>query len=176
MQHTHDHCGHQHNGHQGCGHGASCHCGGGNQEISINERELELLLSLGQTPYLPLTRFIMESGSETGFVAIAPVYLENPADSLETVRASGELLTGLANKGLISLDYGQPLGQGDYSDYEGSNLFSYFSAAVELGIKMNALSSYKAAIEKGSLALTPLGQTLLEHIGTEPFDTIEFSM
>ncbi len=102
-------------------------CGncGGCGELILSEGECRLLETLSQIPFLPVAR---SAGSDT------PVYLENPQWTQEEASL---ILQCLQKRGLISLDYDQPLKNWDYTAY----------------------STYPI---HGSLALTARGQTVLE--------------
>lgn len=102
----------------GCGGCGSC---GGT--LMMTAGELEMLEQLAQTPFLPVTE---QKG--------VPIYLEQTARSREEYSA---ILSALALKGLISLDYDQPLLNFDYRNYG-------------------------AAAAHGSAALTLLGQQTID--------------
>ncbi len=84
-----------------------------------------MLQTLGQIPFLPIAR---RADSEI------PVYLEDAQASREETSAA---LQCLEKKGLISLDYDQPLKSFDFSRYAGFPV-------------------------RGSMALTLRGQQVLE--------------
>ena len=93
-----------------CGDGCcgSCgSCGGsGGRELWVTPGEIELLERFAQYAFLPVAR---KWDSET------PVYLE---DGPEKAVLWGDLLTAMQFKGLISIDYDQPLSGFDYAGYE----------------------------------------------------------
>lgn len=72
-------------------------CGGCARELSLTEGELEMLQKLSQIPFLPIVRKIDDD---------APIYLEDSERSLEEYSL---ILQLLEKKGLISLDFDQPL-------------------------------------------------------------------
>lgn len=103
--------------------GGCASCGGCARQLLLSEGEIQTLQTLGQIPYLPIAR----RGDD-----MTPVCLEEGGqDSL--------VLQSLAQKGLISLDYDQPLGNFD-------------------------MSAYAAYPIHGSMALTAGGQQVLELI------------
>ena len=108
----------------GCG-GCCGNCGGCGSTLVLTTEEITMLRLLGQIPFLPVAR----SAS-----SMEPVYLEEGELSLEE---SSQALQRLEKRGLISIDYDQPL-KGGYS------------------------SAYDAYPIKGSIALTILGQQALE--------------
>lgn len=108
----------------GCG-GCCGNCGGCGSTLVLSSEEIVMLRLLGQIPFLPVAR----SAS-----SMEPVYLEEGELSPEE---SSQALQRLEKRGLISIDYDQPL-KGGYS------------------------SAYDAYPIKGSIALTILGQQALE--------------
>ena len=116
----------------GCG-GCCGNCGGCGSTLVLTPEEITILRLLGQIPFLPVAR----SGS-----SMEPVYLEEGELSPEE---SSQALQRLEKRGLISIDFDQPL-KGGYSP------------------------AYDAYPIKGSIALTILGQQavdLLEIQGVE---------
>ena len=100
-------------------------CGGCARELTLSRQELDFLMKFAQIPFLPVARKMGD---------LEPVYLE--ADAPEDV---GLILQCLEKKGLISLDYDQPLKGFDDS-------------------------AYGAYPIRGSMALTGRGHTVLELI------------
>lgn len=94
---------------KGCG--GSCGscggCSGCGGSLSLTRPELDMLLTLGQIPFLPVAR---KADSMT------PCYLE---DSRYSVEDYSIILQNLENKGLIDLDYSRPLKFFDHSAYAG---------------------------------------------------------
>ena len=96
-------------GESSCGNGCcgSCgSCGGGGRELWVTPGEIELLERFAQFAFLPVAR---KWDSEV------PMYLE---DGPEKAVRWGDLLTAMQFKGLISIDYDQPLSGFDYAGYE----------------------------------------------------------
>ena len=106
-----------------CGGCSGCTGCGGAMELSRGE--IDMLLTLGQIPFLPVARKMGED---------VPVYLE---DDRYTPEAYSLILQCLEKRGLISIDYAQPLKGFDDSAY----------AAYPI---------------RGSFALTLRGQRVLE--------------
>ena len=105
-------------------------CGGSNgcaASLYLTEEELSLLNRLAQIPFLPVARAV------DGEI---PVYLEEDTYSPETYSA---ILRHLEAKGLIDLDYCQPLKGFSYADYRDYPVH-------------------------GSFALTARGQSVLESL------------
>ena len=108
----------------GCG-GCCGNCGGCGSTLVLTSEEITMLRLLGQIPFLPVAR----SAS-----SMEPVYLEEGELPPEK---SSLALQSLAKRGLISIDFDQPL-KGGYSP------------------------AYDAYPIKGSVALTILGQQALD--------------
>lgn len=100
-------------------------CSGCDQSLTLTEGELEMLQKLGQIPFLPIAR----RGD-----SLEPVYLEDTGYPPEETSL---ILQCLEKKGLISLDYDQPL----------------------LGFSDPRYSAYPI---QGSMALTARGQQVLD--------------
>lgn len=108
----------------GCG-GCCGNCGNCGSTLVLNAEEIVMLRLLGQIPFLPVAR----SAS-----SMEPVYLEEGELSPEK---SSLALRCLEKRGLISIDFDQPL-KGGYSE------------------------AYDAYPIKGSMALTILGQQAID--------------
>ena len=106
-----------------CGNCGGCGSGGGCMELTGGE--LEMLQTLAQIPFLPVARKLGED---------VPVYLE---DTQKTQEEYSLILQCLEKRGLISIDYDQPL-----KNFDGA--------------------AYKDYPVRGSFALTLRGQQVLE--------------
>ena len=99
-------------GHSCTGSCGSCHsencgcstCGHAN-ELVITKPELDFILELAQTPFLPVARTMGD---------LTPVYLEKGRENAEEMSL---VLQCMEKKGLISLDYSVPLKGFDDSAY-----------------------------------------------------------
>ena len=100
-------------------------CGGCARELTLSQPELDFLMKFAQIPFLPVARKMGD---------LEPVYLEPDAPE-----DAGLILQCLEKKGLISLDYDQPLKGFDDS-------------------------AYGAYPIRGSMALTGRGHAVLELI------------
>jgi hypothetical protein len=123
------------------------------------------LLRFAESPYLPLCRFLMGSSQEEELesVGLSPVFLEGNED-LPAVRETGAVLEALANRGLITLDYDLALSNYDYAQYRSSPPFRLFRETVAQGAQQPGFLFDTAILEKGSMALTDLGQAVLEQV------------
>lgn len=106
-----------------CGSCGSCGNAGGCMELTVGE--IEMLQTLAQIPFLPVAR---KMGDDV------PVYLEDAEKSAEEYSL---ILQCLEKRGLISIDYDQPL-------------------------KSFEDSAYAAYPVRGSFALTARGQQVVE--------------
>ena len=93
-----------------CGHcsgncGGCSGCSGCGGAMELTQGEIDMLLKLGQIPFLPVAR---KMGDEN------PVYLEETERSVEEY---GLILLCLEKRGLISLDYDKPLRSFDDAAY-----------------------------------------------------------
>ena len=80
-------------------------CSGCAKELVLSQKEIDLILTLGQIPFLPVARKMGD---------LEPVYLED--DSISVTEYS-LILQCLEKKGRISLDYHKPLKGFDDSAY-----------------------------------------------------------
>lgn len=100
-------------------------CGSCGSTLVLTEQEISMLKLLGQIPFLPVARRAD---------SMQPVYLEEGELSCQQ---AGQALQSLEKRGLISIDYDQPLKDAYGSAYDGYPI-------------------------KGSIALTILGQQAVE--------------
>lgn len=110
---------------EGCGDRCGGCCGGCGRELVLTPGEAAMLRRFAEIPFLPVAR--RRDGEE-------PVYLEERERPAEEY---SEILSWLALKGLISLDYDLPLSNFDYA-------------------------AYGAYPVRGSMALTAAGQRAVE--------------
>lgn len=160
-------CGHAHgesheHGEEGCG--GSCGCQ--NKELVISQEEADFLMCLAQTPFLPVTRFIMTStqSEHLANVALEPVLMSSPQETMETVKDTAQVLKSLEEMEMITLGYDMPLINGDYSIYESSDLYAYFVQTIEEGKNLPGALFDTPVLELGSIALTQLGQSAIEQL------------
>lgn len=159
---THEGC-HEHEAH---GEGGCCSGSCSDGVIYITEDEHAFLKALAQRSFLPLARFIMTSSKSEDLesVALAPVYMTDPGDAMETVKHTGRTLTEMEDKGLITLDYDIPIQDEPYAVYRESGLYKDFCDVVSEGKKNDAFLFDQPVLETGSIALTALGYAALESL------------
>lgn len=163
---------HKHQQHQShsCASDCSCHSHSSDsgrgpaqaqEPVTISSEEKSVLLELTQSSQLPVSRFVMSSSTEkeARFVSLAPVVIKDLDDSMESVKEKGAVLSKLAKKGLISLDYDTPMQGYDYTLHTNSALFAYFTETVNEAKKKPSFLCDTAEIEFGSMALTEFGSS-----------------
>ena len=96
-----------------CGNCGSCGSCGGCMELTAGE--LDMLQTLAQIPFLPVARKLGED---------VPVYLEDTEKSQEEYSL---ILQCLEKRGLISIDYDQPLKNFNAAAYEGYPIWGSFA-------------------------------------------------
>lgn len=137
--------------------------------ITLERKEIEILMELKEYNYLSIAEFVMCSSvnDHISFTALAPVYIEKTNDNMEKVKELGAVFKELEKKRLISLDYDIPLKGFDYSIYKESDIYKYFIESVEAGKENPDFLCDTAEIELGSVALTDLGQRAVDSITVE---------
>lgn len=118
---------------ESCGGGCCGSCGGCGSSLTVTPGEVHVLTLLAQIPFLPIARRIDDA---------APIFLEDSAYPPEEYAL---ILQCLEKKGLVSLDFDQPLKNAD-------------------------LSRYAACPIHGSMALTARGQTVLDLLDLQGAD------
>lgn len=115
----------------GCGGG----CGGCAGELVLTAEEIDFLRELGQIPFLPVARKMGD---------LTPVYLEAGEENRERMSL---ILQLLEKKGLISLDFDQPLKGFDDAAYEAWPIHGSM-ALTERGHKVLELMEFQGFSEE----------------------------
>lgn len=168
-EHTHDTqcgcgCEHQHPHHD---HGEHCACGHEHRAVQavdgLTHVQQSVLLALHERRCLPVACFsLAKQGDAHGYaIALAPVYLGSPQDTMEMVKELGAQLTQLEEGGLITLDYDIRLSGYPYAEYETSELYAYFKRTVAEGKSLQNARYDTANLELGSMALTEEGHAMI---------------
>lgn len=89
----------------GCG-GCCGNCGGCGQTMVLAPEEIDILQRLGQIPFLPVARTAS---------SLDPMYFD---EQLQNAKRYSLALQCLEKRGLISIDYDQPLKNGYSADYD----------------------------------------------------------
>ncbi len=147
MHDHHDHCG------CGCGHDHH-HESHHRPQGDLNEAQAAFLEELEHHHYLPLARFVVESSKEEDFssVALAPVFLRHPGETMEWVKETGAMLLDLEARGLITLDYDCPLEGYSYGEYKTSDLYAYFQKTIAEAAARPGFLGDTPILELGSIA------------------------
>lgn len=158
--HGHDHH-HAHDEHCGCGHE--------HHEIpapeGLTEAQTDILLALCQRQCLPVACFSLARSSDDAYaIALAPVYLNAPDDSIEQVKWLGAELAQLEEMDLITLDYDIRVKGYAYEEYQASLVYRYFVKTVEEAAAMPDHVFDTPVLELGSMALTEAGQRMVEEL------------
>ena len=168
--HCHDQgcgcCGHDHE-HDACCFQLTGHCGGcGPTELTLTRNQAGFLHLFAHYPFLPLVRFLYHASREDDLesIGLSAVYLERGDETLDQVKTTAAMLEALEEKQLITLDYDIPLSNYEYTLYENSLVFGLFKDAVAEGAKRPGFLFDTADLETGSMALTELGQQVLEKL------------
>ncbi len=116
-----------------------------------------------------MARFVLRSSknAHANSVALAPVYIADPKDDMETVKDNGRLFASLDEMGLITLDYDLPLKGYDYGEYHQSALYAYFQETVKEASQNPGFSMDVPHMDLGSMALTQEGHELLQALMAE---------
>lgn len=139
-------------------------------DYDITYGEADFLVSLAQHRYLPVCQFVLGMSAEDEKIsALAPAIVLEASDDVTTVKEQGALCKLLENKGLISLDYDEPLKGFNYEDYRHSVAFKSFEAAVNEGKNKEGFLFDTAEIETGSMTLTEEGELIVEQIESKRF-------
>lgn len=123
-----------------------------------------MMLELYGRRFLPVASFgiTRRDDSEVFAVALAPVYLGTPADTMEQVKALGGELKALEDWDLITLDYDLPLSGYPYTEYKVSDLYGYFQETVAEAAGVPGHVFDTPVLELGSMALTDAGRQMVQ--------------
>lgn len=155
-----------------CQHESGCACewrehdeitDGPDYDNGLSIAENNVLMALSERGGLPLARFTLTSSreKEAYAVAMSPVYIADPNDSLETIRAYGALYAEMEEKGLIELDYDFPLPGYPYREYHESWAWRYFvETAAEA--RRRGFTFDTPHMELGGITLTERGQQTVD--------------
>lgn len=155
---------HQHDEHCGCG------CGHIHVPIptpeGLTSLQMDLLLALRQRQCLPVACFSLGKTSDGSLrsVALEPVYLSSPQDTMEQVKELGRELIMLEDMNLLTLDYDMPLRSYPYEEYKTSELYAYFVKTVKEAAQMPNPTFDTPVLELGSMALTEAGEEMVDKL------------
>lgn len=149
-----------------CG-GASMPQNGENPlEVHINPSEESFLQKLAQCPFLPVAQYLLTSSQddELGNMALSPVFLETGAESLEEIKALGDVMLSLEERSIISLDFDSPLQGTDETLFYKSSSFALLEKTVEEGKAQEDFLFDAPTIIFGSVCLTALGDLVVDQL------------
>jgi len=126
--------------------------------------QTDVLLALYQRKCLPVTCFSLASSknNDAYVMALAPVYLNGPEDSMEQVKWLGAEIAALEEMNLLSLDYDIRLKDYSYDEYQSADVYRYFLETVQEAAAMPNPTFDTPVLEMGSMALTEEGKQLIE--------------
>lgn len=149
-----------------------CGCSGGMPqensplELRISPPEEAFLSKLAQCPFLPVAEFFISSSKTDDFtnLALSPVFLETGEETLEEIKIIGQILLGLEEKNIISLDFDSPLEGSDPNLFYNSHAFALLKKTVEEGNVNEGFLFDTPTIELGSVCLTAIGDLVVEQL------------
>lgn len=145
-------------------------CGGGGhsepQQVHISPEEEAFLEKLAQCPFLPVAQFLLKSSKSDHLtnLALSPVFLETGKESLPQIKEIGQVILGLEDKDLVSLDYDTPLEGSDPRLFQESTAYALLQQTVEEGKASGEFLFDAPEIEYGSLCLTAMGELVIEQL------------
>lgn len=155
----------------GCG--GSCGCSSGLPdntenplEVHISPNEERFLQKLAQCPFLPVAQYLLTSSQddELGNMALSPVFLETGTETLDEIKAVGEVILGLEDRSIISLDFDAPLQGTDETLFYKSSSFALLEQTVEEGKAREDFLFDAPTIIFGSVCLTALGDLIVDQL------------
>ena len=157
----HDHHHHHHHHGHGEGHGHPQYEGG---IEGLTQAETDMLRLISRFGCLPVARFSLRSSKDSSLdmTAMEPVTIDIQDDGADTVRARGDVLLSLEDKGLISLDYDIPVSGYDYAGYRDSLLFGQLEQAAKEAAQRPDFLFDIPVFEGGSMALTDMGEMIID--------------
>ncbi len=157
------HCQGAHEHHHEHGEHCGCHHAEAKVPAEYTPLQADVLLELSKRGCLPVACFALVNAQEDELysVALEPVYLGTSEDTMEQVKQLGGELSGLADAGLITLDYDIPLKGYAYEEYRTSALYAYFVKTVEEAKGRPGNLFDTPVLELGSMALTEAGEALV---------------
>ena len=85
-------------------------------------------------------------------VALSPVYLRGPEETMDQVKETGRMLLDLEERGWLTLDYGYPLEGYPYTEYRESALYALFQRTVKEAAGRPGFLGDTPVLELGSIA------------------------
>lgn len=158
---------HQHSPCSSC----SCHNALPNSDtnplhVEISPEEEIFLQKLAQCPFLPMVQYIVTSSKshDLNNVALSPVFLETGKETLDEIKALGNILLDLEEKDIISIDFDTPLPGTNEDLFSQSDSFALLKETVDAGTSNPDFLFDTPTIEFGSVCLTPLGDLVVDQL------------
>ena len=151
-------------------HDENCNCGHHHAPIvppeGLTAIQPDFLLALRQRQCLPIARFCLQSSKDEELfaVALSPVYLSKPDESMEQAKAYGRALAQLEAMDLLTLDYDIPLRHYPYREYHTSELYAYFVQTTAEAALLPDAAFDTPCLELGSMALTEAGENEVDEL------------
>lgn len=135
-------------------------------EVHISPEEEQFLKKLAQSPFLPIVQYVMTSSKSEHLtnMALSPVFLETGSESLDEIKALGDIILDLEERSIISLDFDTPLEGTDESIYYNSVSFQLLKDAIEDGKKQTEFLFDAPSIVFGSVCFTALGDLIIDQL------------
>lgn len=127
----------------------------------VTKEEMEILQEIKAVRRYPVCRFELRSSQEDELVSTAldTVHLTDENETMESVKARGELLRSLEEKGLIMLVYQlKTFVKSDYQPYHNSAIYHQLQQLVQEGGKREDYLFDYAFVKKGMAVLTVKGK------------------
>ncbi|MFI3325563.1 MAG: hypothetical protein R3Y35_05250 [Clostridia bacterium] len=140
----------------------TCSCGGHHhhEQPKIEKRDLtkaeeKFLNTLAFFGKAPVARFVVSSTTNHDFrnAVLGPVFISNPNDDMEIIKNTSEIITNLANQGLLEIVYDTPLENYAYGEFYSSNSFKYFEKTVKEASEKENFIGDTAELEEGYIAI-----------------------
>lgn len=129
--------------------------------LDLSEEEQTLLKEIRNAKRFPIVRLELHNSEEKDLVSIALNYvrINDPEESMETVKARGEALRSLMERGLVFIDYTVKVWvSGDYSVYYKSKIYELLCRTVMEGAKLPGAVFNLPYMRKGYAYLTRKGE------------------
>lgn len=128
--------------------------------MKLSDEEIEVLLKIQNSRRFPIVRFELHCTTEKDLVSTAlnHVWITDPQDSMETVKARSVLLQNLQDKGIIRISYSlKAWVASDYKIYYASKLYEMLCHMVMEGAENPGFLFDMPYMKRGTVTLTRSG-------------------
>lgn len=138
---------------------------GPDYDNGLSIAENNVLMALLERGGLPVARFALTSSREKDAytVAMGPVYIADPEESLDTIRGYGAIYAEMEHKGLIDLDYEFPLPGYAYREYHESSAWKQFQETAAEASR-RGFTYDTPHLELGGITLTERGHEVVDNM------------